>query len=212
MKCVQVSVPEGYYLLKVMEQTSVKRIPQINILLVGLLLAACAGQIDATFPDAEIELQQTAAEGTASNETDETVQTPEDSSLESESAARISVSGSDVLPVIVLGDPDFHSSDPGTVTLAAGKVQMVEFFAYWCAVCKAMAPTVHGLENMYGDQINFVYLDREDPATLVFQDQLGYVYQPHFFLLDQDGSILAQWRGYVDGVELQRALVGAVEN
>lgn len=116
----------------------------------------------------------------------------------------------DELPAIPMGRSTFHASDPSSVNLAAGTVQLVEFFAYWCPVCKAMAPTVHGLEDLYRDQVTFVYLDRDDEATKALRDQLGYIYQPHFFLLDADGTVLGEWRGYVDGEILQQAIVEAI--
>lgn len=30
-----------------------------------------------------------------------------------------------------LGNPELHATDPSTVNLASGKVQLVEFFAFW---------------------------------------------------------------------------------
>jgi len=36
-----------------------------------------------------------------------------------------------------------------------------------------MAPVVHGLEQAWGDAIQFVYLDIDDPRTEPFRRQLG---------------------------------------
>jgi hypothetical protein len=60
-----------------------------------------------------------------------------------------------------------------------------------------MAPVVHGLEQQWGDRIQFVYLDIDDPDTASFKRDFGYRYQPHFFLLDGQGNVVEQWIGPV---------------
>ena len=69
-----------------------------------------------------------------------------------------------------------------------------------------MAPVVHGLEAKYAGQINFVYLDIDDPNTNPFKSQLGYRYQPHLFLLDGAGNVLQQWVGFTGEGELEATL------
>ncbi|MFP3853578.1 MAG: TlpA family protein disulfide reductase [Anaerolineales bacterium] len=64
---------------------------------------------------------------------------------------------------------------------------------------------MHGLEEKWGDHIDFVYLDIDDSRTQSFKRQLGYQYQPHIFLLDGEGNIVDQWVGLVDGQTLQAA-------
>jgi len=65
---------------------------------------------------------------------------------------------------------------------------------------------VHGLEAEWGGEVDFVYLDIDDPATEPFKRQLGYRVQPHMFLLNGDGLVLQQWLGFVDAVTLEAAL------
>ena len=64
---------------------------------------------------------------------------------------------------------------------------------------------MHGLENTWGDQINFVYLDIDDSRSEPFKRQLGYRVQPHMFLLDEQGTVVQQWLGYVEGETLEAA-------
>jgi len=74
-----------------------------------------------------------------------------------------------------------------------------------------MAPIVHGLEAEYYDRINVVYLDIDDPANDIFKRELGYLFQPHFFLLDGEGNILEQWLGSVRGQDLRSAIDSALQ-
>ena len=58
--------------------------------------------------------------------------------------------------------------------------------------------------------MTFVYLDIDDPATGPFKSQLGYLYQPHLFLLNGQGSPLNQWLGFTTEAELEVALLAAI--
>jgi len=60
-----------------------------------------------------------------------------------------------------------------------------------------MAPIVHGLEAEYYNQIDFAFLDIDDPANNDFERKLGFRVQPHFFLVDGNGNIIQQWAGSV---------------
>lgn len=68
-----------------------------------------------------------------------------------------------------------------------------------------MAPIVHGLESEYSDEVIFSYLDIDDSANSDFKKQLGYKYQPHFFLVDGQGDIVMQWLGPVPAEDFRSA-------
>lgn len=185
-----------------------------------LLLSACAEGVAAE-PLAAIEMQleaqvesdQAEAESPKAPSAGEeqaaeaAVEVEGESSVEADSAeADVEAAAEVGYPQIVPGDAEFHETDPATVSLASGQVQFIEFFAYWCPTCKAMAPAVHGLETIYGERINFIYLDRDNPSTAQLREVLGYVYQPHFFLLSAEGAVLGSWVGYVDPYLLQDAI------
>lgn len=64
---------------------------------------------------------------------------------------------------------------------------------------------MNGLEAEYEEQIDFIYLDIDDPANDAAKQQFGYRYQPHFFLLDADGEIVQQWLGIVSEEQFRQA-------
>ena len=60
-----------------------------------------------------------------------------------------------------------------------------------------MAPIVHGLEEVYEGDIEFHYLNVDDPATEEFKRTFGYRYQPEYYLIGPDGEVLSSWFGIV---------------
>jgi thioredoxin-like negative regulator of GroEL len=69
-----------------------------------------------------------------------------------------------------------------------------------------MQPIVHGLEQEFGDRVDFVTVDVDDPASEEMKRKLGYRFQPHFFLLNAEGEVVADWLGMVPEAVLRGAL------
>ncbi|MBE0682728.1 MAG: hypothetical protein IH589_12520 [Anaerolineales bacterium] len=67
-----------------------------------------------------------------------------------------------------------------------------------------MAPMVHGLEVEYYGKVKFTYLDADDPRTDVFQQTLGFYYQPEFYLLDANGNLIKKLIGFISEEEFRK--------
>ena len=74
-----------------------------------------------------------------------------------------------------------------------------------------MAPMVHGLEAEYYGKVKFTYLDADDSRTRGFQRALGFVYQPEFYLLDENGRLLKKWVGLVSEEEFETVFAQYLE-
>ena len=55
------------------------------------------------------------------------------------------------------------SSVPLDVALSNGRPSVVEFYADWCEVCKSVASDSAQIKDRYGDQVNFVMLNVDNP-------------------------------------------------
>ena len=73
-----------------------------------------------------------------------------------------------------------------------------------------MAPVVHGLEAEYYDQLEFAYLDIDNPANDEFKRILGFRVQPQFLLLNENGEIIQQWFGRVSAEDFRAAFDAAL--
>lgn len=69
-----------------------------------------------------------------------------------------------------------------------------------------MKPIVHGLEAEYWGEIDFVYLDIDDPANQEVMRRYKFTSQPLLVLVEPDGTEVARWFGYVSEDEFKQAL------
>ncbi|NJK64090.1 MAG: thioredoxin fold domain-containing protein [Synechococcaceae cyanobacterium SM2_3_1] len=87
------------------------------------------------------------------------------------------------------------------LALSNGKPTLVEFYATWCQTCQHMAPILQHLEAEYGDHINLVLLDIDDPqwSDLTQDYQIRGV--PTFLVLNSNHEVTRVLSG---SVPLQR--------
>lgn len=75
-----------------------------------------------------------------------------------------------------------------------------------------MWPVVHGLEDRYGEQVDFVYYDIDDPSTAEAKEKYGYRVQPHFFLVDGEDNVVGEWLGPVHEETFVTAIESTLDN
>jgi len=74
-----------------------------------------------------------------------------------------------------------------------------------------MKPIVHGLENQYGQQIDFIYINREAPENQTIVKKYSIRSQPIFILLDRNSEIAHRFSGAVSEDVLAKALQSLLE-
>ena len=74
-----------------------------------------------------------------------------------------------------------------------------------------MKPIVHELEADYGSEIEFVYVNIDDPNSAALKQQYSFRYQPHFVLVDTDGEVIEEWLGYTDPVLFEQTFATVLE-
>jgi thiol-disulfide isomerase/thioredoxin len=88
------------------------------------------------------------------------------------------------------------ATDPISFKIASGKYQLVEKMAFWCTECRDLNPVLKSLEGEWGQRIDFVYLDVDDPLNTENIQKISRLkVVPEVVLLDGNGKILKDWIG-----------------
>ncbi|MBF2098119.1 MAG: thioredoxin family protein [Gloeomargaritaceae cyanobacterium C42_A2020_066] len=99
---------------------------------------------------------------------------------------------------------------PLEVALSNGRPSLVEFYADWCTTCKAMAKDLASLKQIYGQQVNFVMLNVDNPRWLpeIIRFEVDGI--PHFAYLDGAGVVQGEAIGLQPESILAKNLAGLV--
>ncbi|PXF39829.1 hypothetical protein BWQ96_10470 [Gracilariopsis chorda] len=83
----------------------------------------------------------------------------------------------------------FESSAPASVVGTNNKPSMIEFSATWCENCRYTARSVFELEKKYGNEINFLVFNGEDPKNAEVVDRFSVDGIPQFSMISRDGTV-----------------------
>ena len=86
------------------------------------------------------------------------------------------------------------SIDPG-IAFKNNKPTFLEFYAEWCEVCKEMAPKVSSLKNEYQKDINFVFLNVDNPKWENYVRKFDVNGIPQVNLFDRRGNLISTFIG-----------------
>ena len=74
---------------------------------------------------------------------------------------------------------------------------LIEFYADWCTTCQGMAPVVNEMHHKYGDKINLVMLDIDEPRWTQQMEEFGVTGVPQFTFLDSNHEMVKTLVGRV---------------
>ena len=97
------------------------------------------------------------------------------------------------------------SMDP-EIAFTNGKPTYLEFYAEWCEICKEMAPEVTKLKKDFDSNINFVFLNVDNPKWNKFIKQFKVNGIPQINMIDSKSNLLATFTGLQEEKTLKESI------
>tara|TARA_B100000925_G_scaffold199312_1_gene151019 strand:+ start:822 stop:1298 length:477 start_codon:yes stop_codon:yes gene_type:complete len=101
------------------------------------------------------------------------------------------------------------SIDP-EIAFSTNKPIFLEFYAEWCEVCKKMSPGVNKLRNEYEKDINFVFLNVDNPKSEKYINQMNVNGIPQINLFNQALNLETTFIGLQDESDIEESLKNIV--
>ena len=99
-----------------------------------------------------------------------------------------------------------ESSVAPDIAFKNNKPTFLEFYAEWCEVCKEMAPKVSTLKNEYEKEINFVFLNVDNPKWDNYIRKYEVNGIPQVNLFDKKGNLISTFIGKQKEVTIRESI------
>jgi len=98
------------------------------------------------------------------------------------------------------------SIDP-EIAFTTNKPIFLEFYAEWCEVCKKMSPGVSQLRKEYGKDINFVFINVDNPKWDKYIKEMNVNGIPQINLFDNESNLEKTFIGLQDESDIKKSLI-----
>ena len=112
---------------------------------------------------------------------------------------------------IILKNLGEISMDP-EIAFANKKPTFVEFYAEWCEVCKEMAPKISNLQKDFNNEINFVFLNVDNPKWEKQINTFNVNGIPQINLFDSNAKLESTLVGIQDELQIRDSLTNLLAN
>ena len=102
------------------------------------------------------------------------------------------------------------SIDP-EIAFANGKPTYLEFYAEWCEICKEMASEVTELKNDFDSEINFVFLNVDNPKWDKYIKQFNVNGIPQINIFDSNSNLESTFTGLQEEKTLRSSINHTIE-
>ncbi len=92
------------------------------------------------------------------------------------------------------------------IAFATNKPIFLEFYAEWCEVCKKMAPGVSELRKEYENDINFVFINVDNPKWEKYIKRMNVNGIPQINLFDKELNLETTFIGLQDDSDIKQSL------
>jgi thiol:disulfide interchange protein len=89
------------------------------------------------------------------------------------------------------------SATPYEDAIANSKPTLLEFYADWCNTCQGMSSTIEQLDRKYGDRVNLVMLNIDDPQWDNLAQEFKVTGIPQYNFLDAEENKVESFIGKV---------------
>lgn len=104
-----------------------------------------------------------------------------------------------------------YQSPPLSIVGSNQKPTVVDFWAPWCENCKYFAPTMAQIHSEYGNKVNFIMVNADEPGSWNIIEEFGVDAIPHMAFIDEKGSVETALIGVVSGKAIRMDLDGLIK-